>query len=52
MPGRTRMHYIIAYDVTDDGKRTKLANLLLGYGNGCRRVFSKPTLSRRKCRRY
>jgi CRISPR-associated protein Cas2 len=32
MPARARMHYIIAYDVTDDGKRTKLANLLLGYG--------------------
>jgi CRISPR-associated protein Cas2 len=32
MPARTRTHYIIAYDVTDDAKRTKLANLLLGYG--------------------
>ena len=32
MPSRNRMRYVIAYDVTDDGKRTKLANLLLGYG--------------------
>jgi CRISPR-associated protein Cas2 len=32
MPKRNRQHYVIAYDVTDDGKRTKLASLLLGYG--------------------
>jgi CRISPR-associated protein Cas2 len=28
----TKTRYILSYDVTDDGKRTKLANLLLDYG--------------------
>jgi CRISPR-associated protein Cas2 len=32
MPRTPRMHYIIAYDITDDANRTRLSHLLLDYG--------------------
>jgi CRISPR-associated protein Cas2 len=33
MSRNTRRQYVIAYDVTDDSRRTRLASLLLDYGD-------------------
>ena len=40
------MKYIIAYDVTDDNSRTKLANLLLDYGSRVQKSVFEANLSR------
>ena len=33
MPPSTRRHYIISYDITDNKQRSRLANILLDYGD-------------------
>jgi len=33
MPPSTRTHYLLSYDIEDDGARQKLATLLLDYGD-------------------
>ncbi len=40
------MRYIIAYDVTDDNHRTKLANLLLDFGTRIQKSVFEAELSR------
>jgi CRISPR-associated protein Cas2 len=41
-----RTHYVIAYDVADDGKRQKLANLLLDYGDRVQKSVFEADLTR------
>lgn len=40
-----RMRFVIAYDVSDDGKRGKLANLLLDYGERVQKSVFEAELS-------
>jgi CRISPR-associated protein Cas2 len=40
-----RTHHVIAYDVEDDGKRTKLARLLEGYGDRVQKSVFEAELS-------
>lgn len=46
MPTLRRKHYVIAYDVSDDTKRTRLSNLLLDYGERVQKSVFEAEISR------
>ena len=48
MPRSRRSHYLVAYDITDNGRRTRLSRLLEGYGDRVQYSVFEADLSRQE----